>query len=95
LVRASSEPLRLDATGEELEIVSPDGTAEVRISFTPDGPIVTVRAARIRLDGRDLRLSLDRLEVETRDELRLRSKGDVHVDGAVVRLNCAEPRELG
>ncbi len=93
--RALSEPLRLVSMGEDFEIISPDGKAEVRVSFPPEGPVVTVRAARIRLAGKDLRLDLDRLEIETRDEIRLRSLGDVHVDGAVVRLNCAEPGTSG
>jgi hypothetical protein len=54
---------------------------------------VRVRADRIQLEGRELALRLDRLSVETREEIRLRADGDVHVDGAVVRLNCAESRE--
>ena len=87
-------PLRIESTAQGVSIFSPDGRSEVRVSFGPEGPVVTVRAARIDLETTDLKLSLDKLEIEARDEIRLRSSGDVHVDGAVVRLNCADPREL-
>ncbi len=83
-------PLRLESTGADITIVSPDGRSEVRVSFGPDGPVVTVRGGRIDLEAEDVRLRLRKLEIETQDELRLRSKGDVHVNGATLRLNCAE-----
>jgi hypothetical protein len=86
--RTDSVPLRLETTGEDIEIVSPDGRSEVRVSFGPDGPVVTVIGGRVRLEAEDLRLRLGKLAIETAGELRLRAGGDVHVDGKVVRLNC-------
>lgn len=91
--RTSPAPLRLEATGEDLEIVSPDGKVSVRIAFTADGPVVSIEAARIRLDTEDLSLRLNKLEIDAESEVRIRSRGEVHVDGAMLRLNCAEPQD--
>jgi hypothetical protein len=87
-----TRPLRLESTARGVSIVSPDGRSEVRVSFGSEGPIITVRGARIDLEAEDLRIRLDTLEIEAKRELRLRSDGDVHVNGAVVRLNCSDQR---
>ncbi len=89
--KTSPGPLRLSAESEDLEIVSPDGRSEVRIAFTPDGPVVTIRGARIRLDAEDLRLRCQTFRVDAKSDIVLRARGDVNVDGAIVRLNCSEP----
>ena len=88
--RTSSQPLRIESRGEDVEIVSPDGRTEVRVAFGPDGPVVTVKGARVRLEADDLELRCKSFAVETEGDIRLRAKGDVSVDGALVRLNCED-----
>lgn len=94
------------APRDELEIRSPDGQPEVRIVFGPHGPEVSLRAARLELDAPTIALRCRDLDVRaeaavalhggksvaiTSDgDLRLKSIDDVHMNGAVLRLNCTE-----
>jgi hypothetical protein len=85
------EPARtvLLREGEDrIEVVSPRGDASVQIVFGPDGPIVTLTAPRVELRAEDLRIRCKNLDVAADEEIKLRSRGDLHVNGAIVRLNC-------
>jgi hypothetical protein len=74
--------------GEVIEVFSPRGDASVRIAFTPDGPVVTLGAARVELHAQDLAVRCNRLDLQATEEVRIASQGDIHIDGASVRLNC-------
>jgi hypothetical protein len=94
---------RTDA-GETLEVRSPAGDLELRITFDEDGPTVYARATRMALETSDtLALRCRTLEVNTLDGIRLASEGslqlagrdmrvktagDIDLNGDVIRLNC-------
>jgi hypothetical protein len=73
---------------EELEVRSPDGEVEVRIVLTPSGPVVRLRGARLELEA------AESVDVRCRDfnvradEMRVKTDGDIHMNAAVIRLNC-------
>lgn len=73
---------------EELEIRSPDGEVEVRIVLTDAGPVVRLRAARLEME------TTESVDIRCRDfnvradEMRVKTDGDIHMNAAVIRLNC-------
>jgi hypothetical protein len=99
--------VRVGAGGEELEVRDRGGELELSISLTEAGPVVRLRAARIALESTEtISLQCRRFEVETTEDVRLRSAGevqigaremrvrteaDIHMDGAMIRLNCDPP----
>lgn len=96
--------LNLESGQEELVIRSPQGAVEVYITFTEDGPVVKVHAARLDLEAtREVALRARRFEVATTEgmslqtaggleiaaeEVRVASRNDIHMNGATIRLNC-------
>jgi hypothetical protein len=89
--------VRLAGAAEEIEVRSPGGDVEVRITLTDSGPVVSVRAARLELDAaEEMTLNAKRLKVETTEgtelltdgELRVRSEGEMHFNGKMINLNC-------
>lgn len=99
--------VRTTADGEELEVRVPDGRVEVHIVLTAAGPVVRLTAARLELASADTvavrcrRFDVDASEgvrlasgggVEiTGQELRVRTRDDIHMNGDVIRLNCDPP----
>jgi len=89
--------LKVTSTGEELQIRSPTGDVEVRITLGEGGPIVHLSGARLELETPDtLALNCRRLEVKTEEtidlksagDMRVRTTGDIHMNGEIIRLNC-------
>ena len=83
-----SRTIRLGEMEDAIEVVSPAGDATVRIVFEPGGPVVTVSASRVQLRAGELEIRCRKLDVSAEEEIRLRSKGDLHLNGATLRLNC-------
>jgi hypothetical protein len=102
--------VRVGAESEELEVRDRRGALELTISLTETGPMVWIRAARIALESSEtISLQCRRFEVETTEaihfesggevrigarEMRVRAEEDVHLDGAMIRLNCDTQSEL-
>jgi hypothetical protein len=96
--------LKVTSAGEELEVRSPGGAVEVRITLSESGPVVHLSGARLELEAPDtVALHCRRLEVNTEEsthlnsagglqltgqEMRVQTKGDIHLNGDVIRLNC-------
>ena len=96
--------VRAGAGGEELEVRDRGGALELSISLTESGPMVRIRAARIALESPEtISLQCRRFEVDATEavqlqsggevrigarEMRVRTEADVHLDGAMIRLNC-------
>ena len=88
---------------EELEIRSAEGEVEVRITLTEQGPVVSLRGGRLELEAPDtVAVHCRRFEVNTTEETQLQSSGpvhitgqemfvetksDIHLKGAIIRLN--------
>ena len=89
-----------DPATEELELRAPNGDVEVRITCGPSGPQVVVHATRLEVNAPSLAIRCGEFDLQaektvvlrTKGELRLKAEGDVHVNGAVVRLNCTDDR---
>ncbi|WP_406695660.1 hypothetical protein V5E97_32110 [Singulisphaera sp. Ch08] len=102
--------VRVGAEGEELEVRDRGGALELSISLTEAGPMVRIRAARIALESPEtISLQCRRFEVDATEavqlqsggevrigarEMRVRTEADVHLDGAMIRLNCDPPPGL-
>jgi hypothetical protein len=96
--------VRVGAGGEELEVRDREGVLELSITLTEAGPVVRLRAAQIALESSEtISLQCRRFEVATSEAIRLRSadeveigaremrvrtEADIHLDGAMIRLNC-------
>jgi hypothetical protein len=94
-------------SGEELEVRSPGGELEVRITLAEDGPVVSLRGARLELEApREFRINCGRFEVMSAEqtslhstgqtvigggEVRVKTDADIHLNGQTIRLNCEEP----
>lgn len=96
--------IRLNDGQEELEVRSPEGTVEVQIVLTEQGPVVRLQGARLELAGTDtVAVDCKRFEVNTTEatelksegnvqvtgnELRVKTEDDIHMNGKFIRLNC-------
>lgn len=87
----------VDGADEYVHVSDPEGRLELTIRFGPDGPILEMKAASLRLAARDIVLEAARAvrvtgaEVEiaaTRGDLRAEARGDLHIDGTAVLINC-------
>jgi hypothetical protein len=69
--------------GEELEVRSPDGLAELRITLTDAGPVIRISGARLELDATDtVAIRGRRVEVEATEEAEVRTGGDLKLRSA-------------
>jgi hypothetical protein len=96
--------VKLEGGREELEIRSPQGKVEVRITLTENGPVVSLRGARLEMEAADMvAVRCRRFEVQTTEgtdltssgdvqitgrELKVKTENDIHMNGEVIRLNC-------
>ena len=89
---------------EELEVRSPGGDVEVRISLTDNGAVVTLRGGRLEMESPDaVALKCRRFDVATAEgttlatagnlvmtgqDMCVKTDGDIHMNGAIIHLNC-------
>jgi hypothetical protein len=75
-----SVTLRIGPDQEEIELRSPDGEVEVRITLTEQGPVVQLRAARLELAAADeVRVECERFAIQARQSVNLQTEGDVSI----------------
>ena len=77
----SGRTVEVSASGpaeDRLVVRAPDGEVELAIRLTSEGPVLSVRGAQLELyASQTLRLSCDRLELESRSDARLDIGGDL------------------
>lgn len=82
--------------GEEVRVHAPDGQVEVTITLTEAGPVVRLSAAKLQLDAveevavncRDFKVeATGGVNIQSADEVHVKSPKDVFVEGAVIWLN--------
>ncbi len=76
---------------ENLKVFSPEGRVEVEIVLTAEGPVVRVSGAALTLDSAgsiSMRAS-GPVGIEA-EELRVKTRRSVHLNGETIRLNCDE-----
>lgn len=86
----------LGEDGEQLHVRAPDGEVEVTITLTAQGPQVRLNAARLEIASPEaVRVSCADFELEAtnsiqmscQEDMHIKSKKDVFVEGAVIWLN--------
>lgn len=81
-----SVAVQAGAQGEFVEVSAPGGEMEMRIDFTPEGPVVRLRCARLELaSAGDVAVSCRNFDLRTTEDVRL--------NGRNILLNCALPEE--
>jgi hypothetical protein len=96
--------LKVSGAREEIEVRSPEGAVEVCITLTGAGAVVSLRGGRLELHASDaVVVNSRRFEVNASEETALHSKGDlqitghemrvktagdIHMNGGVIHLNC-------
>ncbi|MGF1578723.1 MAG: hypothetical protein ACFCD0_05105 [Gemmataceae bacterium] len=72
--------LKVADTSEDLEIRSPDGELELRITLTADGPVVHLKAAKLQLEATDeVAVRCKKFSVHTTEATSLETEGDMHL----------------
>lgn len=88
--------LVLGEEGEEVRVHAPDGQVEVTISLTDAGPVVRLSAAKLQLDAveevavncQDFKVNTTGgVNIQSADEVHLKSPKDVYLEGAIIWLN--------
>ena len=75
-----SVAIRVANDQEELEVRSPEGEVEVRITLTAEGPVVHLRSARLQLEATDeVKVQCRKFEVHSTEGTELKSDGNVNI----------------
>lgn len=97
--------VRMNDGAEEIEIRAQGGAVECRIAFTSAGPVVSVRGARLEVESPEVAFRCRTFAVQASEQVSLaseqavqiqadevfaRSKRDIHLNGAFIRLNCTD-----
>jgi len=96
--------LKIGDDCEDLEVRSPGGDVEVRITLTDQGAVVSLRGGRLQMESAgEVTLNCRRLEVVTTEgtalgsagdvlitgrSMRVQAENDIHMNGGVIHLNC-------
>lgn len=91
---------------ETIELKSRDGALELKITMTPDGPMIHVKGGSLAVEAADavsvackrfdvqasggIRFAAGDVSVESGGEMRMRSQGPTHMDSEVLHLNCGD-----
>ncbi len=80
-----------DWQSEHLQVISRDGKVEIEILLTANGPVVRVSGGALQMDsaGSIQLRAAGGVEIEA-EELRVRTRKSVHLNGETIRLNCDE-----
>ena len=95
--------LKVSDGREEMEIRSPAGDVEVRITLTDQGAVVSLRGGQLQMQAADtISMNCRRLDVVTTEgttlgsagdvlitgrEMRMKTEKDIHMNGGVIHLN--------
>ena len=83
--------VRVDGGREELEVRSPQGDVEVRITLTDAGPVVCLRGARLELESPEaVAINCRKFEVNTQEGTALKSAGPVQIEGQELNVKTAD-----
>jgi hypothetical protein len=96
--------LKIGDDCENLEVRSPDGDVEVRITLTDQEAVVSLRGGRLQMESADaVALNCRRLDVVTTEGtalgsagevlitgrgMRVKTDNDIHMNAGVIHLNC-------
>ena len=73
--------IRIDGEREQLVLVGLDGSVELQVVLTDEGPVLRMPSARVALAGTDeLRLTARHLHLQGEESVQVTSGGTVDVD---------------
>ncbi len=72
---------------EVVEVRSPDGTVEVSVVLTEQGPVLRVTGGRLEMQAETLALKGRRVEIDASELATITSGGEVVVQAPMIRLN--------
>lgn len=83
--------IRADSKGEAIEVRSSAGEMELRIALTDQGPVLSLRGARLEIDAADtVAVNCRQFEVRTTEGVTLDAAGDIALrSGATTHLRSA------
>ena len=88
LLHSRTLTVEQDGTDELVEIREASGQLALRVRLTEDGVVLQLEGARISLKASEsIDVDCKRFNVSTAEDVRIEAKGDVRVEGAVIRLN--------
>jgi uncharacterized protein (DUF2345 family) len=76
---SSGHVVRADAAERSrLTVHAPDGSVQLSVSFTANGPVLRFESAELELSApKQIRIDCDRFDVRTRERVLLQSDGDI------------------
>jgi hypothetical protein len=81
--------LASDGAEDRLVVRAPDGTVELTIRLTADGPVLVVSGAALELAAtRDVTIECERFSVRARGEAEVVADGSVRVEGHAARVEA-------
>jgi phage gp45-like len=87
--------VRVDGGREELEVRSPQGDVEVRITLTDAGPVVCLRGARLELESPEaIAINCRKFEVTTQEGTELKSEGAVRIEANEMNIKTEDDIRL-
>jgi hypothetical protein len=83
--------IRADCNGEAIEVRSASGEMELRISLTDQGPVLSLRGARLEIDAADtVAVNCRQFELRTTEGVVLDAAADIELrSGAATHLRSA------
>lgn len=94
------------ANRETIELTSADGSLELKITMTPEGPMIHVKGGSLAVEAaQQVSVACRRFEVQASDgirfaggdvavhsegEVRIRSQGQTFMDSEILHLNCGD-----
>jgi hypothetical protein len=88
LLHSRTLTVEADGADELVEIREASGELALRVRLTEDGVVLQLEGARISLKAAEsIDVDCKRFNVNTDDEVRIESRGDVCVQGKLIRLN--------
>jgi hypothetical protein len=80
--------IEVDGADELVEIREASGELTLRVRLTEDGVVLQLEGARISLKAAEsIDVDCKRFNINTDDQVRIESRGDVRIQGQVIRLN--------
>lgn len=91
---------------ETIELKSRDGALELKITMTPDGPMIHVKGGSLAVEAADavsvackrfdiqasggISLAAGNVAIDSGGEVRIRSQGNTYMDSELLHLNCGD-----
>lgn len=98
-LKTSGRSLETGAEGDAdlIELRDPEGRLELRLRVTPEGPVLEIDAAALRLCARDVTVSCERFAIEADRSVALHSGGEIvqRAEGDLAAQSLGEVRVHG